>query len=339
MNSNDRKIKECFKNNFGKPIDQIDPKIKTFEINEFITVCKLFDRTYIYINKKRFRQCKFLMLNIPVADISSFDYIKSIDEAAERLDRSLEQYPIYEFNIDPETEFWAHCSNLQAWAENNYDTRLLHSSLSFPLLEELTKVGDPIAKKVFKEEIAKRLLDRPFAGKYLIIVGYLKYLNEEEIEIIVEEYLNELTFYQREINLEDLKDFIFINNIYLNSKYNSQFLYVIFQFYNDPECWELLLAAYKVFPIKQFCIWRKNHFFINYKKGVNLLYELLNNWSRIGEVFDSLGSYWDREKYKKLALIAYKRALKDLLKNSGKLGYDTVIREQLLKLKKSRRNF
>ena len=339
MNHNDRKIKECFKSNFRKHIAQIDPKIKTFEINEFITVCKLFDRTYIYINKKRFRQCKFLMLNIPVANISSFDDIKSIDEAAERLDRSLEQYPIYEFNIAPETEFWAHCSNLQAWAENNYDTRLLHSSLSFPLLEELTKVGDPIAKKVFKEEIAKRLLDRPFAGKYLIIVGYFKYLNEEEIEIIVEEYLNELTFYQREINLEDLKEFIFIDNFYLNSKYNSQFLYVIFQFYNDPECWELLLDAYKVFPIKQFRIWRKNHFFINYKKGVTYLYELLNNWSRIGEVFDSLGSYWDKIKYKELALIAYKRALKELPNNSEVLGYIMAIRKQLLKLKKSRRNF
>lgn len=59
-------------------------------------------------------------------------------------------------DITPEEEFWGHCSNLQAWVENNYDTRLLHSNIAFPLLKKLTEAGDPNTNKVFKEEIARR---------------------------------------------------------------------------------------------------------------------------------------------------------------------------------------
>ena len=46
--------------------------------------------------------------------------------------------------------------NLQTWAENGYDTRILHSTLAFPLLKRLTEVGDLIAKNKLKEEIAIR---------------------------------------------------------------------------------------------------------------------------------------------------------------------------------------
>jgi len=87
--------------------------------------------------------------------------------------------------IPPETLFWAHCSNLQAWCEFNYDSRLLHSNLSFPLLKRLYELGDPDARNVFKEEIAVRLLSQysPVIN-YLITEGYLNYFNEEELELI-----------------------------------------------------------------------------------------------------------------------------------------------------------
>ena len=44
---------------------------------------------------------------------------------------------------------------MQVWAEHNYYTRLLHRDITFPLLKKLTEGGDPLARKVFKEEIAK----------------------------------------------------------------------------------------------------------------------------------------------------------------------------------------
>lgn len=157
-----------------------------FKVNEYITL-QLEDgidgmETVIYIEGIPFKQCKFLLLNIPVDKIKSFDDIDSIDEAAERLDRSMEGDGIYPYEIPPETEFWAHCSNLQVWAESNYNTRLLKSDLAFPLLKKLTEAGDPLANKVFREEIAKRFENgHNQVQEYLLEEGYMSYLSEEEL--------------------------------------------------------------------------------------------------------------------------------------------------------------
>lgn len=128
--------------------------MKTFSVNDFITL-KLEDgKTVIYVVNEPFLTCTSLLVDIPIQKISSFDEIKSVDEAVEHIDI---RKSVFEYHIPPETEFWGHCSNMQVWAEHNYDTRLLHSSLAFPLLAKLFRVGDPTAKSVFKEEIAKRL--------------------------------------------------------------------------------------------------------------------------------------------------------------------------------------
>jgi len=76
--------------------------------------------------------------------------------------------------------------NLQAWVEHNYDTRLLDSTLSFPLLQGLYEYGDPLAKKKFKEEIAKRFLsDNPVVSTYLAKEGFLDVFTNEEFWQII----------------------------------------------------------------------------------------------------------------------------------------------------------
>ena len=157
--------------------------MKEFIVNNFITLKQENNETIIYIAGERFIQCKILLLEIPIKKISSFNGIESVDEAAERLDQSIASLDSYEYNIPSETKFWGHCSNLQVWAENNYDTRLLHSTLAFPLLEKLYKVGDPIAKNVFKEEIANRLESGcQSVIYYLYEEGFIyDFLSEEEI--------------------------------------------------------------------------------------------------------------------------------------------------------------
>jgi len=163
--------------------------LKSFKINEFITLKLERGKTVIYVADERFQQCKFLLLNIPIDEVSSFNDIESVDETAESLSRSLEpinedysEYIKLSFDIPPETEFWGHCSNLQVWAENNYDTRILMSDLAFPLLKKLTDVGDPLAKKVFKEEIAKRLSSGYYnVIEYLFEQDYIKYLGNKEL--------------------------------------------------------------------------------------------------------------------------------------------------------------
>jgi len=159
-----------------------------FIINNFITLKLRNDGvTIIFMESEEFDQCKYLLIHIPADKVESINEYKSIDEVEEKLGHDLEPQEGRVDLIPPETEFWGHCSNLQAWAENNYDTRILHRNLAFPLLKRLTEIGDSVAKKVFKEEIAKRIENGCInVVLYLIEQNYLKHLNKEEMEVLFE---------------------------------------------------------------------------------------------------------------------------------------------------------
>ncbi|MHA1805522.1 MAG: hypothetical protein ACTSU4_13475, partial [Promethearchaeota archaeon] len=159
--------------------------MKEFKVNEYLTLKLENNKTNIYVAGKKFDHCKFLLLNLPVDKIDIFGDFQSIDEAAERLDRSMEGNRS-KFNIPPETEFWGHCSNLQVWTEHDYDTRLLHRTLAFPLLKKLADAGDPKAKKALKREIISRLVsNHKTVIHYLFINYYFNYLNEMDLKELV----------------------------------------------------------------------------------------------------------------------------------------------------------
>lgn len=177
--------------------------MREFKVNEFITL-KLEEeivveeedlreiKTNIYVNGKEFRQCSFLLIEIPIDEQITLDQIESIDEAEERLGTSLEDDDeLFRYKIPPETAFWGHCSNLQAWVENSYNTRLLHRNLAFPLLKRLTEVGDPVAKRVFKDEIAERFTSCYLPVVHFLLLGdYLEFLSKEEFEVLFNEILS-----------------------------------------------------------------------------------------------------------------------------------------------------
>lgn len=161
-----------------------------FQVNSYIKLRLENKKTYIYVAGERFSQCKFLLLYIPIDEMASLDEIDSIDGAYEDLNKSLqfsEDETLHpDFRIPPEVEFWGHCSNLQVWAENDYDTRLLHSNIAFPLLKRLTEVGDVNAKNVFKDEIAKRFSSGTYSVMlYLINMGYIDLLEREELRTLI----------------------------------------------------------------------------------------------------------------------------------------------------------
>ena len=139
-----------------------------FIINDFLTLKLEEGKTNIYVNGELFIHCKYLMLNNPVKKIQKFDEIDSIDEVADLLGWWDGGQEGVEYEIDQETEFWGHCSNLQVWYEHKYDTHLLHSNLSFSLLKQLSKVGDPIAKRVLNKEVTKR-----FSAGYPTTISYI----------------------------------------------------------------------------------------------------------------------------------------------------------------------
>ncbi|MFX1438469.1 MAG: zinc ribbon domain-containing protein, partial [Promethearchaeota archaeon] len=168
------------------------------QINQYITLKLMSGRTYIYVNGRMFIQCIRLILNIPKSEVHLYDEVDSIDEAAKLYSKHVFQNRIVQgpmaapvpnqtHDITPEQEFWGHCSNIQAWVEHDYDTRILMSNIAFPLLRELTKAGDPLANKVFKEEIALRLESGyPSVVQYLLNQGYLRYFTASEFKTIIE---------------------------------------------------------------------------------------------------------------------------------------------------------
>ncbi|MHA1281145.1 MAG: leucine-rich repeat domain-containing protein [Promethearchaeota archaeon] len=164
----------------------------TFKINDLLELRLKNDKTILYVAGKPFKQCFRLMvinphLNPNLKEINSIDDLDdySFEEDEMPLDLS-------EWGITPEIEFWAHCSNLQAWYEHGYDTRLLHSNLSFPLLKELSETGDKNAKRIYKEEIAKRFIAGTSQLRYMLRdEGYLDIFTEEEIDVIYREVLGD----------------------------------------------------------------------------------------------------------------------------------------------------
>ena len=132
--------------------------IGEYKISELITLRLIDDETKIFVNNREFSQCKHLVLSVPIN--KSQDY-NSIDELESD----------FRFNgakIDPKTEFIGHCSNLQAWYEHDYDTKLLHKNLAFPLLRKLALAGDKKANKYFKEEVVRRI-----ESGYIPVIEYL----------------------------------------------------------------------------------------------------------------------------------------------------------------------
>ena len=138
--------------------------------------------TLILVNNKKIIICKSLFIQIPKNKFEIYDEISSIDEITE-LTNEVDQE--YEYELPFETKFWGHCSNLQAWYESEYNTRILVKHVAFPLLKKLTEARDPLAKKVFKEEIASRYSSGdPTVMEYLKNEGYLEYLDEDELNSI-----------------------------------------------------------------------------------------------------------------------------------------------------------
>jgi len=166
-------------------------KQPSFRINAHIVLKLEEGKTVIYVDGERFRQCKYLLLVDPERTLDT--EIDSIDEAAYYMSQKLERRGFHsitpeDVGLSAEQEFLGHCSNLHAWAEYEYDTRLLHSNLAFPLLKKLAERGDPIAKKRFAEEIVKRFRSGVRTIQdFLLEEEYLEYLTKEELGVLLGE--------------------------------------------------------------------------------------------------------------------------------------------------------
>ena len=223
------------------------------KINQYITLRLEHGRTMIYVAGKRFIQCIRLILNIPKDNMPLYDEIDSIDEAAKLYSKHIHQnriiagHPARVLNqshsITPEQEFWGHCSNIQAWVEHDYDTRILMSNISFPLLRELTKAGDPMASMIYKEEIARRLESGyPSVVQYLLTQGYIQVFTTSEFKTILE-----ATKIIKNISSEPKILSQFLRSCV--SKYPVLLADILLQILNLPDGKNILLCSIQTNPI------------------------------------------------------------------------------------------
>ncbi|MFX1366748.1 MAG: hypothetical protein ACFFCE_12525 [Promethearchaeota archaeon] len=208
-----------------------------YTINQFLDIRLENGRTNIYVNNKLFRHCKFILLTIPIEKFKDIEEIDSIDEFVEKIERNFESANYNNCKISPKTIFWAHCSNLQVWYENDYNTTLIHSNLAFPLLKELTIAGDKLANLVFKEEVAKRFEGGDIKVKqFLLYSGYLEYLNKEELNILLLitklNLVNKVIYQLKKFlkkplvnfrNIKELTDFL----LFIDLKYDQYYIFSI----------------------------------------------------------------------------------------------------------------
>jgi len=173
---------------------------REFILNKHLSVVLKDGKIDVCVDGEKFRNKSlghYIVLEAPNEESRNYDVIESIDDVAYeryKTSDSGSSYPSNKYEnfsrdrtgIDKGEIFWGHCSNLQAWMENDYDTRLLHSKISFPLLKRLAELGDTIAKKRFRNEIADRILNgNKHTLKYLAESGYIYYLNNEELNQLV----------------------------------------------------------------------------------------------------------------------------------------------------------
>lgn len=163
-----------------------------YQINKFLSLKLKNNETWVYVGKKKVGICKFLILNIPLKDIPKYDHIESIDHLIKVTKVSEVEHTHNKSNlITPEQEFWGHCSNFQAWAEHDYDVRLIDTRLAFPILKYLAIQGDAKAEIVYKEAIADRIKrGNKTSWIPLISVSHLSMFTFEELEIVAEDVLD-----------------------------------------------------------------------------------------------------------------------------------------------------
>lgn len=161
-------------------------RMTVFSLNKYLSVRFRGQETVIYVKEEPFISCKYLLMTAP--SIVSTVFFDSIDQMSEALNGQLErELTREEVGLSPVEEFWGHCSNLQAWVENHYDTRLLHRNLAFPLLKELATAGNAKAKKVFSQEVTKRFKSRsPTVQKFLVLENHIAHLRPSILRDLID---------------------------------------------------------------------------------------------------------------------------------------------------------
>ncbi len=136
------------------------------------------ERVHVLVDGRPVLYCAFLIANVSQTDsmIQSIDDLVGINGARKLEGREVRRW------LSVEEEVFAHASNIQAWVEFDYNTRMIHSNIAFPLLKALVKVGDEKAKRVLDAELVERMKDATPATMSAILESCADLLDAPVIE-------------------------------------------------------------------------------------------------------------------------------------------------------------
>lgn len=130
---------------------------KEFTVNEYISLRLMFSKTLIYVCNELFLTCQKIAINIAPIEFREYANFNDIDDIIDFYNSHAHSAAKKEVSITPEEEFWGHCSNLQAWVENDYNTCVLSKNISFPLLKELSNRRISRFTQILKKELIERI--------------------------------------------------------------------------------------------------------------------------------------------------------------------------------------
>ena len=328
-----------------------------FKINEYLSLCLEDGNTMIYVAGKPFRHCKYLQLDISVDEMTEIEGLQSIDEISDTLDHSMEPNPLNRREasnpvIDPEVEFWGHCSNLQVWYENDYNSNLLHSNLAFPLLKALTDAGDPLARRVFKDEIAKRMNSGYLPViVFLILGGYIMYLTDEEMGTL--DFFKKIEGYAREqgdgrLNNRNMMEGFTRYIMEMDPKTPSEWVAKgrFSKALRDPQkTLRIFEEGLEQFPNSEMLMNNyimELHFQGRWKRAIPYYKEMVDKHPNNSDVWNIYGSLHLRARDYKVAAKCFKKAVKldpeyvipklNLIRAYDRLGYKKVLTDILDKI-------
>lgn len=149
--------------------------IKTFPLTDQLEV-RIDDdeRVRVYVSGEELELCSQVMTNMQIKGKDVLT-VNSVDDLTPAF------YSQDSYKLSPDTIYFVYCSNLQAWVENNYDTKLLSKNIAFPLLRELVNIGE-VDIQFLKKEIMQRFRQGgDELREFLEIEGFLDdYLTREE---------------------------------------------------------------------------------------------------------------------------------------------------------------
>ena len=147
--------------------------IKEIVINDLLSVALFKDgKVHACVAGKPVIQCVHVFITAAPDDKISTE-IECIDQAIKMVRNTSEvndgAWTGESTTIDADTALMGHASNIQAWAENDYDSRILVTAVAHPILEALKKAGDITAARKYYSSIAERWVQGNRASRKALI--------------------------------------------------------------------------------------------------------------------------------------------------------------------------